>query len=184
VVEEKPAADTRPQGPIRARRRLALTGEVGWNGLAGFGPVLGYHAHPHLTFELGAGLSLTGFKAGLRARYNFVTGPVTPFLGVGFLATGGLGVVTGTTDDHNGWSSSGDEVTIRVSPSQFIQTVGGVDWTSPGGFTLVGTVGWCSLLKNNLEIVAGTPSPDELRAFDIVFRSGPVIAVSTGYSFQ
>src|SRR6478735_8412933 len=32
-----PAPDTRPPVPIRERRRLAFLGEVGWNGLAGFG---------------------------------------------------------------------------------------------------------------------------------------------------
>jgi hypothetical protein len=54
------APDARAGLPIRARRRLALLGEVGWNGIAGFGPNLVFHVDPHFSFDLGAGLSLLG----------------------------------------------------------------------------------------------------------------------------
>ncbi|HET9953236.1 MAG TPA: hypothetical protein VFQ61_01965 [Polyangiaceae bacterium] len=186
VVPEAPRADDRPLGPIRARRRLALTGELGWNGLSGFGPVLSYHVMPELTVELGAGASFTGWKGGVRARYNFVKGAVTPFLGAGMMATGGLGVVTGDFNDHasNPDAEGTDEVTIRVRPSQFVQVVGGLDWTASGGFTLIGTVGWASLLNDNFEIVAGTPSREARQAFHAVFGSGPVIVLALGYSFR
>src|SRR6186713_1386462 len=79
--------DTRPLLPIRAQRRLALTGEIGWNGLAGFGPVLTYYPGPHFGLDLGLGFSLLGGKIGLRGRYNFLTSAWTPFLGLGFNAT-------------------------------------------------------------------------------------------------
>lgn len=181
IVAPVVPADDRPLGPIRSRRRLALTGEVGWNGLAGFGAVLGYHIAPHFTTELGGGLSLTGWKAGLRARYNLLTGSVTPFVGVGFMGTSGFGNIKGDFDDQD---ASTEEVTIRVRPSAFLQAVGGIDWTSRGGFTLVACVGWAHVLNHNLEIVAGNPTPDERRGFDIAFRSGPVITVATGYSFE
>jgi len=172
--------DTRPQVPIRRRRRLALTGEVGWNGIAGFGAVLTYHAVPHVAFDLGGGLSLTGWKVGLRGRYNFLEGPVTPFIGVGFMATSGLGEVSGIHDDNN---PNAQDITLQVRPSAWEQTVVGIDYTRRNGFTMIGAVGGAFVLNRNLEVVAGTPTPDERRAFDAIFRSSIVLTVATGYSF-
>ncbi|MGC4087591.1 MAG: hypothetical protein QM756_06800 [Polyangiaceae bacterium] len=187
MVEEPPAPDTRPPGPIRALRRLALTGELGWNGLAGFGPVLTYHVVPQFSLELGGGLSFTGLKAGLRGRYNLLTGPVTPFIGAGVLGTSGLGVVSGDFSDKkasDSGTSGGDQITIRVRPSTFVQAVGGVDWTSPGGFTLVGAIGWSQLFRRNLDILAGSPTNEDRLGLDIAFGSGPVFTVATGYTFK
>jgi hypothetical protein len=186
VVVASPLPDTRPLGPIRARRRLALTGEVGWNGIAGFGAVLSYHIVPQLTGELGAGVSFTGWKAGVRGRYNFLTTPVTPFIGAGLMGTSGIGDVTGDFDgdDPDSSTNNPDEVTIRVRPSAFFQAVVGIDWTSRSGFTLVGALGWAAVLNHNLDIIAGNPTKDEREAFDILFRSGPVVTVATGYTFE
>jgi hypothetical protein len=156
---------------------LALLGEVGWNGIAGFGPTLGFHAIPQLTFELGAGISLTGWKLGLRSRYNLLKGPVTPFIGAGFMGTAGLGELVIEEEGQ-------PDVTIRVKPSAFIQAAAGVDWTSERGFTLVGAVGYAFLLNDNLDVVAGTPTQEHRQAFDVLFRSGLVLTVGTGYSFD
>jgi len=179
------------QLPIRARRRLALLGEVGWNGIAGFGPNLVFHADPHVSFDLGAGLSLLGWKVGLRGRYNLLTGPVTPFLGVGVMGAAGLGDSPIPINDNgngnvdvNGRDGQ-NTVNIKVLPSSFLQTVGGVDWTSAGGFTLLGTVGYAFLLSHDpVKIISGTPTHDEQRAFDVLFRSSVVITAAVGYSFR
>ncbi len=171
------APDIRPPEPIRARRRLALLGESGWNGIAGFGPTLTFHAHPHLSFDLGAGVSLTGWKLGLRSRYNFLNGPVTPFIGAGFIGTSGLGELLIEEEGE-------PDVTIRVKPSTFIQAAAGVDWTSQRGFTMVGAVGYAFLLNDNLDVVAGTPNAEQRQAFDVLFSSGLVLTVAIGYSFD
>lgn len=187
IVAPVQPPDTRPQGPVRARRRLALTGELGWNGIAGFGPVLSYHIIPQVTAELGAGLSLTGWKAGVRGRYNLLTSTVTPFLGVGVMGTSGFGQIKGDFDGQESSDPSAtnaEEVTIRVRPSAFLQTVIGIDWTSRGGFTLIGALGWCTVLNHNLDIVAGKPTKEEREAFNVIFRSGGVISVATGYTFD
>lgn len=190
-----PPPDTRPRGPIRAIRRLALTGEVGWNGIAGFGPVLTYYAVPKVAFDFGGGISLEGWKVGVRGRYNFVTGPVTPFLGAGFMATSGIkNIPYDPNEAHDGEpnqvtcvpsSTCRAPVTLNVAPSYFIQGVVGVDYIHRGGFTLIGSLGYARLLNHdNVEIVEGELTKDEQRAVNALFKSGPVITVGVGYAFQ
>ena len=171
-------------GPIRAQRRLALLGEVGWNGIAGFGPNLTFHVDPHFSLDLGAGLSLLGWKVGLRGRYNFLKGPVTPFIGVGVMGAGGFGdaPIQINPDDPD---PTREPVNIKILPSAWLQTVAGVDYTASGGFTLVGAVGRATLLSHDPVVVtSGQPNSDEKQAIDIVWRSGVVITVAIGYSFR
>jgi hypothetical protein len=181
LVKREP--DRRPLLPIRARRRLALLGEVGWNGIAGFGPNLVFHLDRRFSLDLGAGLSLLGWKVGLRGRYNFMDGPVTPFIGVGGMAAAGFGDSPIPINDAA--NPSHETLNIKVLPSAWVQTVAGVDWTSESGFTLLGTAGYAFLLSHDpVEIVSGTPTADEQRGFDIAFRSNIVATVGIGYSFR
>ncbi len=80
-----------PVGPVRAQRRLALLGEVGWNGIAGFGPNLTFRLHPNVSLDLGAGISLVGWKVGFARSLPAAQGAVTPFIGVGIMPAGGFG---------------------------------------------------------------------------------------------
>ena len=180
----KGQSTAREQGPIRARRRLALLGEVGWNGIAGFGPNLVYHVDPHVSVDLGAGLSLLGWKVGMRGRYNFLTGPVTPFLGVGFMGAAGFGDNPIPINDKND-DPTRETVNVKILPSAWVQMVGGVDWIAPSGFNLVGCVGYASLLSHDpVRVVTGVPTSDDEQAFDIAFRSNIVLTVALGYSFR
>jgi hypothetical protein len=178
VVVETPAP--RRALSIREQRRLALTGELGWNGLAGFGAIFTYHAGPHFSFDLGTGIAIVGPKFGVRARFNLLKSAVTPFIGVGFMAASGWDSAIDITDPNDE-----NKVNVKISPSAFSQGVAGIDWTSRGGFTLVGTLGYAWLLSSdNVEIVTGEPNPDERRAIDISFRDGPVISIAIGYSLK
>jgi hypothetical protein len=173
-------AEHREKRAVRAARRLALLGEVGWNTLAGFGPNIVFHAHPHFSVEMGGGLSLEGWKLGLRARVNWLTAPVTPFVGVGGMMTTGLGQTLDISD-----SATGRTLNVRVLPSPYLQFVSGIDWTSANGFTMVGALGYAFLLRdNNVEIVAGEPTRDERRGLKIAFSSGLVISLAIGYTFK
>jgi hypothetical protein len=178
--------DTRPLGPIRSRRRLALTGELGWNGLAGFGPVLTYHAHPHVSFDLGGGVSLFGWKAGVRGRYNFMKSPFTPFVGLGFNATTGLGEVTmDPADDPNAEDPERDPVTLDLKPSYLVQGTLGFDFIHRRGFTMIGCIGYAWLLnEDNVEVLAGKLKADEEQAVDFFFTGGAVISLAFGYAFE
>lgn len=173
------AAPLRPPPPIRAQRRIALLGELGWNGLAGFGAIVTYHAHPHVSFDLGAGLAAVGGKLGLRARYNISKKPVTPFLGMGVMGATGFDAPTRDI------GSDDSELNIELKPAAFLQAVAGIDWTSPSGFTLIGAAGYAWLLTgDNVVILTGEPTKEEEEALDAVFRSGVVISVAIGYTFR
>jgi hypothetical protein len=170
----------RPLPPIRAERRLALLGEIGWNGLAGFGANLSYHAHPQITFDLGVGIGLVGGKVGLRTRYNILLSAVTPFVGVGVMGAGGFDAPTrDISDDEN------SDLNIKVNPAAFLQAVAGVDWTSRGGFTLIGCLGYAWLLTgDNVVVVTGEPTEEERKALSVVFGSSLVLSLAIGYSFR
>ena len=173
-----------PAGPIRAQRRLALLGELGWNGIAGFGPNLIFRAHPNLSIDLGLGLSLLGWKVGLRGRYLLFKGPVTPFIGVGVMTAGGFGSEPIEISDKNE-NPNRTPLNVKIKPSVWLQSVVGVDWVASKGFTLIGTAGWASVLSSDpVEIVTGTPTPDEDEALDAIFRSSVVITIALGYSFH
>jgi hypothetical protein len=171
----------RPLPPVRVDRRLALLGELGWNGLAGFGAIVSYHAHPQLTFDLGVGLAIVGGKLGLRTRFNFLDGPVSPFVGVGFMGATGFDAPTrdiAAQDDDS-------DLNIELRPSAFLQAVAGIDWTSRDGFTLVGALGYAWLLTgDNVVIVTGEPTADERQGLDIAFGSSIVVSIAIGYSFR
>ncbi len=173
-----------PLGPIRAQRRLALLGELGWNGIAGFGPNLTFRLHPNVSIDLGAGLSLLGWKVGLRGRYLLLKGPVTPFIGVGVMTAGGFGSepieINNKDDDPNRVP-----LNIKIKPLLWLQSVAGVDWVASSGFTLIGAAGWASVLSHDpVEVVTGTPTHDEEQALDIAFRSSIVATIALGYSFR
>jgi hypothetical protein len=175
------AAAGRPPIPIRRARRLALTGEIGWNGLAGFGAVVSYHVHPQLTFDLGVGLALVGGKVGLRTRYNLLDGAVTPFVGAGFMGATGFDAPTRDLGGEDG----NTDLNIELKPSAFLQAVAGIDWTRRDGFTLVGALGYAWLLTgDNVVIVTGEPTADERQGLDIAFRSSIVLSIAIGYSFR
>lgn len=167
--------------PVRAERRLALLGELSWNGLAGFGPNLIFHAYPQLSIDLGAGLALVGWKLGLRTRYNFLTSEVTPFVGLGLLAASGFDAPTQDLTAQN----DNRELNIKLRPSAFLQATLGLDYTDSDGFTFLAAVGYAwRLTHDNVEIVTGEPTPEERQALDIVFGSSVVISIGIGYSFR
>jgi hypothetical protein len=173
---------TRASQPVRAERRLALLGELSWNGLAGFGPILTFHAYPQLSIDLGAGLAFVGWKLGVRTRYNFLISEVTPFIGAGFMVASGFDA---PSQDISGSDDNNRELNIKLRPSAFFQGTVGLDYTDSDGFTFLGALGYAALISHdNVEIVTGTPTADEERALKALFKSGIVIQIGIGYSFR
>jgi hypothetical protein len=162
-----------------------LLGEIGWNGLAGFGAILTYYPEPHVALDLAGGFSLLGWKGGIRGRYNFLTSNFTPFVGVGFNATSGLGQVTSDPKQNGSNNPNEQPFTIEVKPSYLLQTVVGFDLIRRGGFTMQGAVGYAALLNHDtVRLVDGSLTPEDRTAIDVIFKGGPVISVAFGAAFE
>lgn len=160
----------------RAKQRLFLLGEFGWNGLAGVGMVGGYHLHPNLTVEAGAGFSPVKWKFGARVRTNLWTSEWTPFL------TGGLTYGLGDPGTEAVFLG-GAPLRYRLLRSPFMQLTAGVDYTGEDAVVFLVNVGWAFLLADNVEITRGVPSEQQQQILDLAFRSGPVVSVAFGYAF-
>jgi hypothetical protein len=185
AVSAGPPPDIRPLQPIRARRRISLMHEICWNGLAGFGPILTYHATAHLAADFGAGFSLLGWKMGARARYNFLTSAVTPFAAVGANYASGFGRFTANPSSDSTTDTPREPVTIDQRASYLIQGVIGFDFMHRRGFNMLGTMGWAWLLnEDNYEVLAGKLTAEEEQGFKIAFKGGPVLGLSMGYAFE
>jgi hypothetical protein len=171
-----PLPEAEPSAPVRERRRWALAGELGYNGLAGVGLNATYRATPHLSLDLGGGLAVLGYKLGARGRYQFLTSRWTPFVGAGFLYG------TGTGGHEVELKLHGDKTRVRILPSPFLQGVVGLDYVSERGFTFTAALGWAQLLRQgNVVLVSGPPLRKAERA--ALAGSGPVVSVAVGRSF-
>ncbi len=174
--------------PIRSQRKLELLGEIGWNSLAGVGATLTYNAHPHLAFDLGGGLSATGWKAGVRGRYNLLTGPFTPFVGAGLSLSSGLDGARISRSRNRSRDDDFDDFDpsrtgkYDVKRSEFAQAVLGFEFIHRHGFTMQAAAGYSWLLnRNNFTFVAGRRDDHLASAF---FGSGPVVSTAFGYAFD
>lgn len=186
-MQDTPPRPAAPKLPIRELNPWALSGDVGWNSLVGFGPVVTRHLSPHFSLDAGAGLSLEGIKFGGRARYNFLKSDLTPFVGVG--AMHALGVDKMTINEPNEDEDSiepGDFVAdVRIKPSTYAQVVTGLDWIDRNNnINLTGTIGYAHLLqRDNVEVLAGSLEGEHEDAADVGFGSGLVVSLGMGYSF-
>lgn len=186
-IQDTPPRPAAPKLPIRELNPWALSGDVGWNSLVGFGPVVTRHVTPHFSIDAGAGLSLEGIKFGGRARYNFLKSDLTPFVGLG--AMHALGVDKLTINEPNEDEDSiqpGDFVAdVRIKPSTYAQVVTGLDWIDRNNnINLTGTIGYAQLLqRDNVEVLAGSLEGEHEDAADLSFGSGLVVSLGMGYSF-
>jgi hypothetical protein len=174
-----PEAEIRPQvrgGEVRSQRPWALSGELGWNGLAGVGLTLRRTLEAGFAIEGGVGFSLEGAKVGLRARYDFSRAEWTPFLGLGFL------YCTGSQQDVSDTGSTGP-FKYRVGRSQYLQAVVGLEYQGQGGFVFAVATGYARLLSHNLDVTDGTPTSSDLSAARFSTGSGPVLSLSWGRAF-
>lgn len=168
-----PQLDLRPN---RKRRPFFIGGELGWNGLSGLGVNFSYHPDPHLALDTGAGLSLTGWRVGLRVRGNILTGEWTPFLGAGVSYATGLG------DQDVELESKGEKAKLRVLPSPFAQFAVGANYTGREGFVFTATTGYSLLLRDhNTSFQSG--SAETYDDTKIIYDGGLILSVAFGYAF-
>lgn len=160
----------------RERRPFFIGGELGWNGLSGLGVNFSYHPLPHLALDTGAGLSLTGWRVGLRVRGNLLKGEWTPFVG------GGLSYATGLGDQDVELESNGEKAKLRVLSSPFAQVAVGANYTGREGFVFTATTGYSILLRDqNTTYQSG--SYDTYEDTKIIYDGGLILSVAFGYAF-
>src|SRR5438128_550755 len=115
-----------------------LSGQTGWNSLAGTGLVLSRRVVPHFGLDAGLGLSTAGAKLGLRARGDLYDAPTTPFLSAGvlFMPGGHFGDVNRPYE-------------YDVLPSPFVQAMAGVRFQGYQAVRLILAAGWSWELRRN-----------------------------------
>jgi hypothetical protein len=144
--------------------------------LAGFGVNFSAHPIPYLAFDTGLGLSVAGWRLGARVRANFLTGQWTPILGAGVTYSAGSG------GQEIEVESQGEKAKIEVFGSPYLQLVGGVNYTSNGGFVFMATTGYAILLReSNAKYVSG--STEAYKDIEPLLDGGLVLSVAFGYAF-
>jgi hypothetical protein len=165
-----------PTLPTREERPLALAGAFGWNTLGGWGATLSYSPDPHVSLDAAVGLSIVGFKMGGRVRYNVLTTPWTPSLGLGIQYGGGTGGERVRVDHADGRG----EMTIEGSP--FAQILAAMSYQGPEGMWFLGGLGYSILLVDeNVTYVSGPQAATDL--LRSLAGSGMVIELGVGYAF-
>jgi hypothetical protein len=165
---------------IREVRSNAITGNIGWNSLAGVGVIYHNYLAKQMGLEVGIGLATTGFKFGGRFSYLFSEKNFSPFVSGGFMYGLGFGDIEIDFENEN----TGNSFSYTISSSPFAQIGGGIEYMSDKGFLISGILGYAILLKDsNYEITKGAPTKDEISAMDIAIGSGVVIELTIGYAF-
>jgi hypothetical protein len=161
--------------PIRVRRPLFIGGELGWNGLAGFGANFSYHPIPYVALDTGLGIALTGIRLGARGRVNFLTGDWTPFVAVG-------GTYSPPSEEAIEVQVQGETVKLDVLQSGYVHLGAGVNYTGSEGFVFMATTGAALRVASNTRYVSGDY---ELYKSDVrpLYRGGMIVSLAFGYAF-
>ena len=164
-------------GSVRRLRPLAVSGELGWNSLAGAGLNLTYHFTPYGAVDAGFGLGASGWRTGLRGRVNFFDSDLTPFAAAGVFYSMGSRDPVRPPEAVNAFA-------FTVAPSPFALLVVGAAYATPTGVSLMVTAGYAKLLRSdNVRIVEGNPDREQRRALRLWLGSGVSASISAGYAF-
>lgn len=161
--------------PVRELRRIAISGELGWNTLPGLGALFTFHPISAIALETGLGLSPAGLKTGLRARWNILPSSWTPTIGAGLL------YATGTGDSDAESELNGKDISFKVLGSPFAQLVAGVNFTGEGHFFFSALAGYAVLLREkNVVLTEGDPDPDDFDVLKSILGGGIVLSITVG----
>ncbi|MBW8887845.1 MAG: hypothetical protein JF616_08830 [Fibrobacteres bacterium] len=167
---------------MRNQRKWAISAEIGMNSLSSLvGPVGTYYAMPSLAIDLGAGLSSSGLRPGLRARYLFTPKDKTSFYG-GLGLKYGLG--SGNQEVKVQDSDTKADLKLETKPTTFLDFMLGVEFLANNGFLVISNLGYSQLLSDKpYEITEGVASDKGKKVLDTVFGSGLMLSVSLGKAF-
>ena len=174
-----------PAGP--AAPPLVVSGETGWNALAGTGAQASWRpsAHPWLALDLGAGISLMGPKAGVRARWLGEGAGTVPTLGIGVQAATGTGYDVAEAPAVGPppalfFGMGGKTLHASVGPTAYVQLVGGAQ-VRRGSFDATFLVGWSGVAAGHDVRTDAPPNPDQQDWLDLVTGGGIVVSASFGF---
>lgn len=166
---------------VRKPRSTAVSLELGGNSLASLLGVKGtIFIDPQLAVDVGLGLSGTGLRPGVYARYLFSKAKMTPYVYGG--AKIGLGTNGQSFEVEDPETEEMLELEIETSP--FIDAGVGLDYMANNGFYFNLGLGWSQLIGGrNFEYTAGNPSEEAYDLGDFVYGSGLALFLSLGYAF-
>ncbi len=165
---------------VRADNDWAITGELGWNSLAGFGINVTKYVTPNVAVDLGLGLGLQLFKSGLRGRYFFTKKKFAPYAGLGVIYA--PLEVEGIELDSDGDGVIDD--IVNLNSSLYAQLTLGFEYMSRGGFVFGMNVGYAPLLQDNYDEPAGGFNNSETKVgLDLAYGSGIVFGANMGFAF-
>lgn len=163
---------------VRADRKVAIAGSIGFKSLAGVGGLVTYYATPHIAIDAGAGLGLQVFKGGVRGRYLFTKKRFTPYVGLG-LSHSPLAIEDVQVDNSNG-----SDYLIDLKASTYGQLSLGLEFLGYNGFLLGFDVGYSKLMNEDNFTNQGDPFDAETQlAFDIIYGSSLNFSFTMGYAF-
>lgn len=176
VSQTLPAPELKP---VRSVRRIALLGELGWNGLAGTGVNVVGNITKNFALDFGGGFGLAGPKLGLRARYNFLDTVVTPYVAAGVTQTFRSSNFVTISDPKTGEAED-----FHLAASTAVQGTVGLDYTSRSGFMLLAYAGYSySVGGSALRAAPAARSSEMERTLATFYGSGAVAGVALGYAF-
>jgi hypothetical protein len=172
----------RDDSETRHNRVWAVSAEVGINSLSSLiGPVFTVYARPQLALDLGAGLSTSGLRPGIRARYLFTPRDQASFFGgVGYK----IGLGSGSTDVKVKDPDTKEDLMVHTDPASFLDAMLGTEFLANNGFLVIANAGFSVLLGGKpYSVTQGAPSKKALKTFDTIFGSGIMLSVSLGKAF-
>jgi hypothetical protein len=160
---------------IRLARKNILGVEMGYNSLGGLGPMYTRNLGQHAGLDVSAGLSMRGLQSGLRARWLILRQNVTPFVGLGVLYA---------ADPWRTYSGADGVPHRTAAQALLVQGSAGVAWQAAHGFSIMASAGYTQQVAHSARRYDyHQPGALARDLFNLWYSSGPMGALSVGYSF-
>jgi hypothetical protein len=166
----------------RKPKFVAFSTEVGMNSLCSvIGPFATVYPNPWMAVDLGAGLSFSGLRPGVRTRFLFSQNKLAYFGGIGLKH----GMGSGGRDVEVEDAETREKILIQTQGSTFVDLSLGMDYLRDDGLLFIANAGYSqSLSGNNYSVSNGYTATDRTaRIFDTVYGSGLMLSFSLGKAY-
>jgi hypothetical protein len=134
-----------------------------------------------MAVDLGAGLSFSGLRPGVRTRFLFSQNKLAYFGGIGLKH----GMGSGGRDVEVEDAETQEKILIQTQGSTFVDLSLGMDYLRDDGLLFIANAGYSqSLSGNNYSVSSGYSATDRaLKIFDTVYGSGLMLSFSLGKAY-